>query len=177
MLFGTYSYIIFFERRYFLMKKTFKEIKQTLDVNKKGGAVLLGCKKIVVKCHGSSKAFSIKEGIKQVVDAYNANLCSTIENAVAKLEKDCGFSNGYLNPKKMTKLPYDRAVLIARYLHVTPQEVLTGELPTEVEASDILDQVDIAFYGEFKELDQEQQETVRDMVRLMRQRKANRLNG
>ena len=94
--------------------------------------------------------------------------------AISQLEKDCGFANGYLNPKKMTKLPYDRAVQIAKYLHITSQEVLTGELPKEVEAGDILDQVDIAFYGEFKELDQEQQETVRDMVRLMRQRKANR---
>ena len=94
--------------------------------------------------------------------------------AISQLERDCGFANGYLNPKKMTKLPYDRAVQIAKYLHVTAQEVLTGELPKEVEAGDILDQVDIAFYGEFKELDQEQQETVRDMVRLMRQRKANR---
>ena len=94
--------------------------------------------------------------------------------AISQLEKDCGFANGYLNPKKMTKLPYDRAVQIAKYLHVTAQEVLTGELPKEVDAGDILDQVDIAFYGEFKELDPEQQETVRDMVRLMRQRKANR---
>ena len=39
------------------------------------------------------------------------------------------------------------------------------------ESSDVLDEVDIAFYGEFKQLDQEQQETIRDMVRLMRQRR------
>ena len=101
-------------------------------------------------------------------------LCKQRGIAISQLEKDCGFSNGYLNPKKMTKLPYDRAVRIARYLHVTPEEILTGELPTEAEAGDILDQVDIAFYGEFKELDPEQQETVRDMVRLMRQRKHQR---
>lgn len=101
-------------------------------------------------------------------------VCKQRGIAISQLEKDCGFSNGYLNPKKMTKLPYDRAVQIAKYLHVTSQEVLTGELPKEAEAGDILDQVDIAFYGEFKELDPEQQETVRDMVRLMRQRKASR---
>ena len=80
------------------------------------------------------------------------NLCKQRGIAISQLEKDCGFSNGYLNPKKMTKLPYARAVSIAKYLHVTAQEILTGELPTEIEASDILDQVDIAFYGEFKEL-------------------------
>ena len=102
------------------------------------------------------------------------NVCKQRGIAISQLEKDCGFSNGYLNPKKMTKLPYDRAIRIAKYLHVTPEEVLTGQLPKEVEAGDILDQVDIAFYGEYKELDPEQQETIRDMVRLMRQRKANR---
>ena len=37
---------------------------------------------------------------------------------------------------------------------------------------DILDEVDVAFYGDFKELDDEQKEAVRDMVRLMRQRRS-----
>jgi hypothetical protein len=101
-------------------------------------------------------------------------LCKQRGIAISQLEKDCGFSNGYLNPKKMTKLPYDRAVCVAKYLHVTAQEVLTGEPAKVADAGDILDQVDVAFYGEYKELDPEQQETIRDMVRLMRQRKANR---
>ena len=35
-----------------------------------------------------------------------------------------------------------------------------------------LDQIDVAFYGEFKELSEEDKETVRDMVRIMRQRRA-----
>ena len=38
--------------------------------------------------------------------------------------------------------------------------------------TDILDQVDVAFYGEYKELNEEDKETVRDMVRLMRERRA-----
>lgn len=41
-------------------------------------------------------------------------------------------------------------------------------------SSDILDDVDIAFYGDFKELNDEEKETVRDMVRLMRERRAAR---
>ena len=36
---------------------------------------------------------------------------------------------------------------------------------------DVLDKVDVAFYGEFKELNDEEKETVRDMVRLMRERR------
>ena len=37
-----------------------------------------------------------------------------------------------------------------------------------------LDQIDVAFYGEFKELSEEDKETVRDMVRIMRERRADR---
>jgi len=37
-----------------------------------------------------------------------------------------------------------------------------------------LDEVDVAFYGDFKELDDDEKETVRDMVRLMRERRAAR---
>ena len=40
-----------------------------------------------------------------------------------------------------------------------------------VNKKDILADVDVAFYGDFMELDEEQKEAVRDMVRLMRQRR------
>ncbi|MBE6959942.1 MAG: helix-turn-helix transcriptional regulator [Ruminococcaceae bacterium] len=39
---------------------------------------------------------------------------------------------------------------------------------------DVLEDVDVAFYGDFKELSEDEKETVRDMVRLMRQRKEKR---
>ncbi len=70
------------------MKKTFKELKNTLDFNKKGGSVLLGCKKLVVKCHGASKAFSIKCGIEQVMDAKKHDVCGIIERAVSEANND-----------------------------------------------------------------------------------------
>ncbi|MBQ4557907.1 MAG: phosphate acyltransferase PlsX [Clostridia bacterium] len=69
-----------------LMKKTFKELKATMDFNSHGGSVLLGCKKTVVKCHGASKAYSIKCGIEQVVAAYRANICGIIEESVKGVE-------------------------------------------------------------------------------------------
>lgn len=37
---------------------------------------------------------------------------------------------------------------------------------------DILDEVDIAFYGDYKELTEDDKATVRDMVRIMRERRA-----
>ena len=60
-------------------------------------------------------------------------VCRSNGISVAKLEKDCGFSNGYLNPKKMTKISYERAVVIAEYLGISVDSVLTGkkEQPTE----------------------------------------------
>ena len=38
-------------------------------------------------------------------------------------------------------------------------------------APDVLDEVDVAFYGDFRELDEEQKQTLREMVHLMRQRR------
>ena len=49
------------------------------------------------------------------------------EIPISQLEKDCGFSNGYLNPKKMTKIPYDWALTIASYLGISVDSILTGE--------------------------------------------------
>ena len=66
---------------------------------------------------------------------------------------------------------------IAAYFGVSTDYLLGKEnkkAPTETGERDILDEVDIAFYGDYKELDEDERETVRDMVRLMRQRKEKR---
>lgn len=58
---------------------------------------------------------------------YVRNLCRKRKIPVSRLEKDCGFSNGYLNPKKITQLPYDRAKQIAEYLNIPVSSILNGE--------------------------------------------------
>ena len=68
------------------------------------------------------------------------------------------------------------AAKLADYFGVTTDYLLGKEnkkAPTNSER-DILDDVDVAFYGDFKELSDDEKETVRDMVRLMRQRKEKR---
>lgn len=55
------------------------------------------------------------------------DICHQRRIPVSVLEKACGFSNGYLNPKKMTKIAYDRAVLISKYLDIPVTRILTGE--------------------------------------------------
>ncbi len=107
---------------------------------------------------------------------YVRDLCQELKIPISKLEKDCGFSNGYLNPRKMSKISYDRAVLIAQYLHVPVSDILEGpgqeKTPTVSGERDILSNVDLAFYGEFMELTEDDKETVRDMVRIMRERRS-----
>lgn len=58
---------------------------------------------------------------------YVREICKQRKIAISTLEKECGFANGYLNPKKMTKLPYDRAIIIAKYLDLSVDYLLTGE--------------------------------------------------
>lgn len=57
---------------------------------------------------------------------YVRDLCKERKIAISQLEKDCGFANGYLNPKKMTKITYDRALIIAEYLSVPVETILSG---------------------------------------------------
>lgn len=63
-------------------------------------------------------------------------------------------------------LSADTLARIAQHLSVST-DYLLGK---EGLQPDILDEVDVAFYGDFKELSPEQKEAVRDMVRAMRAR-------
>lgn len=65
-----------------LMKKTFKNIKEKFDYSKQGGAVLLGCKKILVKSHGSSKAESIAVCIEQAYSMHKGKLIEKITKSL-----------------------------------------------------------------------------------------------
>lgn len=67
------------------MRKTFKNIKTKLDANKHGGAPFLGCKKLVVKNHGSCGRDNICASIMQVIKLYENNLIEKIENMVGQM--------------------------------------------------------------------------------------------
>ena len=68
------------------MKKTFKEIKNRVDIlNKHGGSPLLGCKKLIVKNHGSCKRNNILSSIEQTILLDKNNLVGKIEEALEKL--------------------------------------------------------------------------------------------
>lgn len=74
-----------------------------------------------------------------------------------------------LHSGRKKTLSADTLGRIARHLGVTT-DYLLGAAPEQT--PDILDEVDVAFYGDFKELSEAQKEAVRDMVRAMRRRQS-----
>ena len=67
------------------MKKSFGSLKKKMDYNRYGGAVLLGCKKLIVKCHGSSNDTSILAAIEQVYKMSKGNLIENIANELGSM--------------------------------------------------------------------------------------------
>lgn len=67
-----------------LMKGAFRKVKNLLDYNKQGGAVLLGMEKTVIKIHGASKAEPVKNAVLQGVAEAESGLCEVIRKAVAE---------------------------------------------------------------------------------------------
>ena len=71
---------------YLFMRKSFKNLKRKMDYNNKGGAVLLGTKKIIMKGHGNSKAKSVSVCLHQVVDMHKANVCGIISDEINNIK-------------------------------------------------------------------------------------------
>lgn len=58
-------------------------------------------------------------------------LCKERKIPISKLEKDLGFSNGYIGQLRKGVFPSNRLILIANYLGVSPDYLMTGETPAE----------------------------------------------
>lgn len=97
-------------------------------------------------------------------------ICKEQKIPVSKLERDLGFGNGYIGQLRKGVFPSDRLMQIAEYLGVSHLYLLNGQEETPPQR-DILDEVDVAFYGDFKELSEEEKQTLRDMARILRQRR------
>ncbi len=80
---------------YLLMKKPFKVLKDTLDHESYGGSPFLGCKKIIIKSHGSSHAHSIYMSIGQVLALAESNVYKKLEKDILKIapKKEEGENN------------------------------------------------------------------------------------
>lgn len=58
---------------------------------------------------------------------YARKMCKEKGIAISKMEKDLNFGNGYLNPKKAKKIPFEKAVAIAMYLGCDVSPMLDNE--------------------------------------------------
>ncbi len=98
------------------------------------------------------------------------SLCQERDIRPGRLCGDLGLSRSLMTDLKMGRkksISAETAKKIAAYLDVSVEQLLGGR-----ESQDVLSQVDIAFYGDFKELDEQEKEAVRSMVRVMRERRA-----
>ena len=106
------------------------------------------------------------------------DLCEERSMTVNELVKVLDLSSGSPTAWKNGTLPRNATLIkIANYFGITTEHLSGTEskkTPTDSGERDILDDVDVAFYGDFRELTEDEKETVRDMVRLMRQRKERR---
>lgn len=102
-----------------------------------------------------------------------SSLCSRDGIRPGRLCDELGISRGLITDLKMGRkksVSAETAQKIAAFFGVSVGYLLGQEDSSQ--SADILEQVDVAFYGDFKELDEEQKEAIRDMVRLMRERRA-----
>lgn len=105
-------------------------------------------------------------------------LCAQRGIKGGKMCTDLGLSKGLLTDLKMGRRSGVSAVTaqkIASYFNISVGYLLgteEKEAPSSEHARDVLDEVDVAFYGDFKELNEDDKATVRDMVRIMRERRS-----
>ena len=106
------------------------------------------------------------------------SLCSEKGIRPGRLCDELGLSRSLMTDLKMGRkktVNAETAQKIAAFFGVSVGYLLGQESENAVNGngmSDILDDVDVAFYGDFKELNEDDKEAVRDMVRLMRERRA-----
>ncbi len=67
-----------------LARPAFKNLKKRLDYAEYGGAPLLGVRKIVVVCHGSSNARAIRNAVRNVKEFSERGAVARIERGVAE---------------------------------------------------------------------------------------------
>ena len=67
-----------------LLKKSVMEVKDFMDYRNYGGAVMLGTKKIVVKCHGNGHAKTVRNSIDQAYRMQLNGLNEEIEKVLAE---------------------------------------------------------------------------------------------
>ena len=69
---------------YLFIRNSLKDMREKLDFDKYGGALLLGLKKVVIKSHGSSKPQTIAASIINAAKIYRGDLIGAVEKNLAE---------------------------------------------------------------------------------------------
>ena len=62
-----------------MRKKVFNSMKK-YDANIYGGALLAGCNKLIIKCHGNAKPMAVYHAIKQAKSFYDNDVINIMTN-------------------------------------------------------------------------------------------------
>ena len=103
-----------------------------------------------------------------------AELCKANGETPNSVAKELGVSSGSVTAWKNGTDPRNKTLQkIAEHFSVSTDYMLGSDekKPTESGERDVLDDVDVAFYGQYKELTEDDKATIRDMVLLMRKRR------
>ena len=105
-------------------------------------------------------------------------ICKERKIPISKLEKDLGFSNAYVSQLRKGKFPADRLALIADYLGLSIEYLMTGQekAPAESGKREVSDE-DIMFAlfrGSETEVTDAMFEEVKNFARFVAQREADK---
>lgn len=123
-----------------------------------------------------------KKGTIIMSNLYNRieNLCKENNESITTMCKESGASRASLSDLKVGRkqsLSAETLSKIAAHFGVSVDYLLgkgNKKAPTVPDERIDMSDVDIAFYGNYKELSDDDQKTIRDMVRVMRERRANK---
>lgn len=103
-------------------------------------------------------------------------LCENNGISIYKAATTIGLNRSAATKWKAGTIPNGETLTQLAVLFGVSVSYLLGEetenAPAETGRSDILDEVDIAFYGDYRELDEDDKATLRDMARIMRERRS-----
>lgn len=103
-------------------------------------------------------------------------LCDEAGISIYKAAQEIGHNRSSATKWKNGTIPNgDTLSLLAKRFGVSVGYLLgeeTKTAPTAGSKGDILDEVDVAFYGDYKELSEDDKATLRDMARIMRERRS-----
>lgn len=106
------------------------------------------------------------------------NICKEKKIPISKLEKDLGFSNGYIAQLRKGTFPADRLALIANYFGVTTSYLLgieTKKAPTDSGERTVNDDdIKFALFGGSDEITDEMYDEVKRFAAYIKQREADK---